>query len=121
KAGDIARHEPIDERARSATPEAELAHVRQVEEARGRTDGAVLGDDAFVLDRHLVAGERDDLRAERDVLVVKRRAPQRRRFGRHQAASLAAARARSRMSRYVSKDRRRRASSAGTQRTSSYS
>src|SRR6266436_393933 len=81
----------------------------------------MLRDDAFVLDRHLVPRERDHLRAELGVLVEERSAPHRRRLGRHHAASVAAASARSRISRYVSKESRRRASSAGTQRTSSYS
>ena len=99
ESGDVARDEALDVRPRAFPGEKEFAHVREVEEARARPHGPVLDDDAVVLDRHLVSGERDHLRAERDVPVIERGAPEGRRLGRHQAASLAAARARSRMSR----------------------
>ena len=39
---------------------------------RGRSDGAVLVDDARVLDRHLPAGEVDQPRAERSVRLEER-------------------------------------------------
>ena len=56
----------------------DLAHVRDVEGAGVAANGLVLLDDALVLDGHLVAGEGHDPRAERDVAIEERRAPQRR-------------------------------------------
>jgi len=55
--------------------------VRQVEEASVVPNRAMLRDDAFVLDRHLIARERDHLRAELGVPVEERRAAHRRRLG----------------------------------------
>ena len=119
--GDVARNEAIQGLARAAPSEEELAHVREIEETRAPAHGTMLRDDPLVLDRHLVPRERHHLRAKLGVLVVERSPAHGRRFCRHQAASPAAARARSSISRYVSNERRRRASSAETQRTSSYS
>ena len=51
----------------------QLAHVRQVEEAGPLADGAVLLEDAGVLERHQPAAELDELRAERHVSIVERR------------------------------------------------
>ena len=60
----------------------ELAHVRDVEQPAALAHRLVFGGDALrVLDRHLVAGERDDLGAERDVLFVEGRALERGRSG----------------------------------------
>ena len=53
----------------------DLAHVRDVEDPGVPADGEVLGPDAPVLDGHLPAGERDELRAGGDVAVVQRAAP----------------------------------------------
>ncbi len=64
----------------------DLAHVRQVEEPRRAANRTVLGQDALVLDRHLVASERDEPRAEGNVLGVERRAPEFRRLD-HAVAS----------------------------------
>ena len=50
----------------------DLAHVRDVEDAGAGAHRDVLVPDARVLDRHLPAGERDELRARRDVAVVER-------------------------------------------------
>ena len=50
----------------------ELAHVADVEQAGILTRPKVLGHDAFVLDRHLVAGERDHPAALGAVPLVKR-------------------------------------------------
>src|SRR5438132_837038 len=119
--GDVARNEAIQGLARPAPSEEELAHVREIEEARAPAHGTMLGDDPLVLDRHFVTREGHHLRAKLGVLVVERSPAHGRRCCRHQAASPAAARARSSISRYVSNERRRRASSAETQRTSSYS
>ena len=52
----------------------DLAHVRDVEDAGVGANGAVLLDDALVLDGHLPAGERNHPCPERDVPVVQRRA-----------------------------------------------
>ena len=41
---------------------------------QSRADGAVLGDDAVVLHRHLPARERNHPRPERDVALEERRA-----------------------------------------------
>ena len=59
-------------RGRSAL-DLELAHVRDVEDARVGAHRHVLGDDTLVLDGHLPAGERHHPRPERDVPVVERR------------------------------------------------
>ncbi len=66
-----------DERRRERGPglrplDDELAHVRQVEQAGRRADGAVLLEDPAVLDRHQPAGELDDPRAQRLVAVEQR-------------------------------------------------
>src|SRR5438270_7453382 len=99
EACDVARDEAIEVRPGTATLEEELAHVREIEETGVSAHRTMFGDDALVLDRHLVARERHHLRAELGVLVEEWRAPHGRRLGRHYAASSAAASARSRMSR----------------------
>jgi hypothetical protein len=67
----------------------ELAHVRHVEQAGPLAHGAVLGQDARVLDRHREAGELDEPRAEGAVPFEERRAAQvgLRAAGRAQAAA----------------------------------
>src|SRR5687767_8845878 len=50
----------------------ELAHVREVEQADGGSDGAVLLDDRAVLHRHLIAGEGHHSGSELDVEGMKR-------------------------------------------------
>src|SRR5439155_9821244 len=97
--GDVARHEAVERGARGATLEEELAHVREIEEAGAAADRAMLRDDALVLDRHLVAREGHHLRPELLMLVEQRSAAHCRRLRHHYAASLAAARARSSISR----------------------
>ena len=62
--------------------DADLAHVRDVEEAGPLADGDVLLREARVLDGHLPAAERDDLAAESLVSVEERRALEGGRFGR---------------------------------------
>ena len=70
------------QRARRVTAQADLAHMRDVEKPSVRAGVQMLGNNAGrVLHRHLMAGERDHPRAARDVQLVQRRAPQRRRFG----------------------------------------
>ena len=56
----VAHERAGERRARLRPLDEELAHVRQVEQAGGRPDGAVLLDDAGVLDRHQPAGEVDE-------------------------------------------------------------
>ena len=74
---EVVREERLEELARLRPLDLELAHVRDVEDAAVLADGAVLGDDPLVLDRHLPAGERHHARAERDVALVERRSEQR--------------------------------------------
>ena len=50
----------------------ELTHVRDVEDTAVGAHGAMLGDHAVVLHRHLPAGERDHARAQRHVPLEKR-------------------------------------------------
>ena len=61
--------------ARVGTPDLDLAHVRDVEHARVLADGQVLGLDARVLQRHLVASEADELGARSDMTLMQRAAP----------------------------------------------
>jgi hypothetical protein len=51
----------------------ELAHVRDVEDAAVAADGAVLGNDTFVLNGHLPARERNHAGSESDVPLEQRR------------------------------------------------
>src|SRR5439155_3705010 len=99
ESGDVAGHEPIEGRARAGALEIELAHVREIEEAGRVPHGAMLRDDARVLDRHLPPRERHQLRAELAVLLEEW-GPLERGLGGH--AARATSRARSRISRYVS-------------------
>ena len=69
--------EALQQLVRARPFDLDLAHVRDVEDARIRADGAVLRDHALVLDRHLPAGERHHPRAERDMPIVQRRLLQR--------------------------------------------
>ena len=62
---------------RTVAVEHELAHVRDVEDARGGANRLVLLDDRRVLHRHLPAGEGDDAGAELGVSLVERRAAER--------------------------------------------
>jgi hypothetical protein len=73
EAVEVVRQGRLQQLVRPRPLDLELAHVRDVEDARVRADGAVLGDDAGVLDRHLPAGEGNHARAELDVSVVERR------------------------------------------------
>ena len=80
--GDVVRRDVVDEIDGALAADHELAHVRDVEQAAALAHRLVLGGDALgVLHGHLVAGERDDLRAERDVLVVEGGALERARGG----------------------------------------
>ena len=75
--------------AGSAAGEAQLAHMRHVEEAGPRAGVQMLGEDAGrVVHRHLIAGKRHHAGAERPMERVKRRALQRYRIlGGHNDAS----------------------------------
>jgi hypothetical protein len=85
EAVDIVRERALEQIARARPLHLELAHVRDVEDARVGPHGAVLRDDALVLDGHLPAGERHHPRPELDVPIVKRRVLER--LGHAQARS----------------------------------
>ena len=70
---EIVREPCLEVVVRSGAGQLELAHVRDVEDARGRPHRAMLLLDARVLHRHLPAGEVDDARAERRMALVERR------------------------------------------------
>ena len=72
---DVVGHHALQELERLRAGGLDLAHVRDVEHAGARPDREVLVADAGVLDRHLPAGERDQLRAGGGVAVVERGAP----------------------------------------------
>ena len=74
EADDVDRHERLERGGGVGADEAQLAHVRDVEQHRRLAALAVLGEDACgVGDRHVVAGERHHLRAERQVQGMERR------------------------------------------------
>ena len=74
--GDIVRDQPLQQVARLRARALDLAHVRDVEDARRRADGDVLLADASVLHGHLPTGERDHPGRRGDVTVVQRSALQ---------------------------------------------
>ena len=78
---DVVREHRLQELLRGRAVDVDLAHVRDVERSRVGSNGPVLGDDALVLDGHLVAGEGHHARTERDVALVERRAQERRFHG----------------------------------------
>ena len=78
---DVVREHRLQELLRRRAVDVDLAHVRDVEDAGVGANRLVLGDDALVLDGHLVAGEGHHPRAERDVALVERRAQERRVHG----------------------------------------
>ena len=114
--------EGVGERRRRPRPlHVQLAHVREVEQARRLADRPVLLEDARVLHGHLPAAELDEARAGRRVPVVQRGAA-------HQAAAIVrgsmrsmAGRARATIWRSVSWRISALASSRGIQATSSNS
>ena len=70
EARDIPRHEAFESSGAAAAGEAQLAHVRDIEEPGGGACLRVLRDDArAVAHRHGIAGEADKTGAERAVLV----------------------------------------------------
>ena len=75
---EVVREHLLQEPRRARPVDVDLAHVRDVEGARIRSDGAMLLDHADVLNGHLVPGEGHDARAESDVALVQRRARERR-------------------------------------------
>ncbi len=68
----IAGHERIDGGHRTRAREMDLAHVRDVEEARALADRGVLLEDRGVLDRHLVAREGNEACAQTAMGLVER-------------------------------------------------
>src|SRR5690606_5878815 len=77
EAAEVVRDQPIDGRDGIGTGHLELAHVRDVEQTRAGAHGLVLDADPGVLDRHVVAGEGHELRAEAPVFLVKGRGSER--------------------------------------------
>ena len=77
KAARIGDHAMAQKGERIRAGDEQLAHVRQVEQSHGRSNGAVFVDDRGVLDRHLPTREGHHSRAERSVDVVERRVAQR--------------------------------------------
>ena len=65
---DLTRFEEPAERAAIAVG---LAHVTEIEQSGGGTHRFVLFDDAEILHRHHVPGERNHPRAERHVAIVE--------------------------------------------------
>ena len=55
---EVARHQLLKRRIGAAAMHQQLAHVADVEQARIFARPQMLGDDALILDRHFVAGER---------------------------------------------------------------
>ena len=92
RVADLRRGEPFDVRGRSAGEEgggvaavhAEQAHVGYVEEPGPRPHRAMLGEDARVVERHLPAGEGDEMGSVTSVELVERGPAQR---GRGRAGS----------------------------------
>ena len=79
---EVVREQALEQLVGARALDLELAHVRDVEDAAVRPHGAMLGDDAVVLDRQFPAGEGDHASAGLDVAVVQRRAEQGLRHGR---------------------------------------
>ena len=74
---DVVRERRLQQIACGRSFDLELAHVRDVEDARIGAHRPVLLDHALILDRHLPTGEGDHARAEGNVTVVQRRSPER--------------------------------------------
>ena len=55
---EVAGHQPLERRVGAAAVDQQLAHVADVEQAGILAGPQMLGDDAFILDRHLIARER---------------------------------------------------------------
>ena len=71
---EVVREQSLQQLVRPRALDLELAHVRDVEDAAVRPHGAMLGDDALVLDGQLPPRERDHAPPGIDVTVVQRRA-----------------------------------------------
>ena len=68
---DVVGEDMVDEGFGIRAAHEHLAHVRDVEDAGGLTDGVVLVDDAAVLDRHVITGKRAHLGMELDVEIMQ--------------------------------------------------
>jgi hypothetical protein len=91
---DVVGQDALEERLGVGPVRLHLAHVRDVEQARARAHGHVLGANALVLHRHLPAGERHEPRAECRVAIVKSSTTKRFGGGGQDAARLPAGRGR---------------------------
>ena len=69
---DVVREQRLEQFPGGRPLDVELPHVRHVEHAAVLADGAMLRDDALVLDRHLPSGEGHHPGARRDVALVER-------------------------------------------------
>jgi len=74
----VVRRQGLQQGLRARAAQADLAHVRDVEQPGGGAHGAMLLDDAGILDRHLPAGEADHARPQLQVAGMKGRVPERR-------------------------------------------
>ena len=69
--GDVVGEQPLQQRERAGAAGFDLAHVRDVEDPAGLAHGHVLLAHAGVLDRHLPAGELNELCAGGEVALVQ--------------------------------------------------
>ena len=74
---EVVGEQALEQLVRPGPFDLELAHVRHVENAGVRPDGAVLGDHAFVLDGHLPPRERNHARVQGQMPLVERRSTER--------------------------------------------
>ena len=68
----LAGEQCLERRVGALAVDRQLAHVADVEQPRTLTSPQMFGDDAFILDRHLIAGERHHPRAMRPVPRIER-------------------------------------------------
>ncbi len=73
---DVVGEQSLEQFERLRTARLDLSHVRDVEYAGTAADCEMLLPDSLVLDRHLPAGERDQLRTGSDMPLVQRGAPE---------------------------------------------
>ena len=73
---EVVREQRLEQLVRSRALDVELAHVRDVEDARVAADRSMLRDHALVLDGHLPAGEGNHPCPRLDVAGVERRPEQ---------------------------------------------
>jgi hypothetical protein len=77
---EVGRHQRLERGLDALAGEGELTHVADVEQSGVLARPQMLGHDAFILDGHLIAGERDHPTAPRAVPAVERKLQDFRRF-----------------------------------------